>query len=68
VLGYALNDSGVAIPGVMLVIAIAAFVWLLVRFEPGDRPDDGERPDEDQDALRAEPPAVESVTTAAARS
>jgi hypothetical protein len=35
-LGYALNDSGVAIPGVMLVIAIAAFVWLLVRFEPAD--------------------------------
>jgi hypothetical protein len=43
-LGYALNDSGVAIPGVMLVIAIAAFVWLLVRYEPvpsEDRPDPG---------------------------
>jgi hypothetical protein len=36
VLGYALNDSGVAIPGAMIVIAIAAFVWLLVRFEPDD--------------------------------
>ena len=53
VLGYALNDSGVAIPGVMLVIAIAAFVWLLVRFEPGTLPVDGGHP------------GVEPVTAAA---
>jgi hypothetical protein len=33
-LGWALNDSGIAIPGVMLVIAIAAVVWLLVRTDP----------------------------------
>jgi hypothetical protein len=39
-LGYALNDSGIAIPGVMLVIAIAAFVWLLVRYEPAATGDD----------------------------
>jgi hypothetical protein len=34
VLGWALNDSGIAIPGVMLTIAIATLVWLLVRFDP----------------------------------
>ncbi len=33
-LGYLLNDSGVAIPGVMLVIAIASFIWLLISFDP----------------------------------
>ncbi len=33
-LGYLLNDSGVAIPGVMLVIALASLIWLLVRFDP----------------------------------
>jgi len=33
-LGYLLNDSGVAIPGVMLVIGLASLVWLLVRFDP----------------------------------
>jgi hypothetical protein len=75
VLGYALNDSGVAIPGVMLVIAIAAFVWLLVRFEPGVRPDDVGPDDQDEDTRHAEaptfdsePPVVESVTTPAAQS
>jgi hypothetical protein len=49
-LGYALNDSGIAVPAVMLVIAIAAFVWLLVRFEPrrdeGSERSVGERGDE----------------------
>ena len=34
ILGWALNDSGIAIPGVMLVIAIASLVWLLVRTDP----------------------------------
>jgi hypothetical protein len=33
-LGWVLNDSGIAIPGVMLTIAIASLVWLLVRFDP----------------------------------
>jgi preprotein translocase subunit Sss1 len=36
-LGWVLNDSGIAIPGVMIAIAIAALVWLLVRTDP-DRP------------------------------
>ncbi len=30
-LGWALNDSGIAIPGVMLTVAMASLVWLLVR-------------------------------------
>jgi ABC-type xylose transport system permease subunit len=34
VLGYALNDSGIAIPGVMLVILLTSVIWLLTRFEP----------------------------------
>jgi hypothetical protein len=36
-LGWAMNDSGIAIPGVMLTIAIASLVWLLVQLDP-DRP------------------------------
>jgi hypothetical protein len=39
-LGWALNDSGIAIPGVMLLIGIASLVWLLVRTDP-DRPATG---------------------------
>jgi hypothetical protein len=31
VLGYALNDSGVAIPAVMLYVVVAALVGMLVR-------------------------------------
>jgi hypothetical protein len=38
-LGWALNDSGIAIPGVMLAIAIACLVWLLVRTDPDRAPD-----------------------------
>lgn len=38
VLGYALNDSGIAIPGVMLVILLGATIWLLTRFEPASPP------------------------------
>jgi hypothetical protein len=38
VLGYALNDSGIAIPGVMLVILLGAAIWLLSRFEPAESP------------------------------
>jgi hypothetical protein len=33
-LGYAVNDSGIAIPGVMLVIFVPCVAWLLVRFPP----------------------------------
>jgi hypothetical protein len=33
-LGYALNDSGIAIPGVMLVVLLTATVWLLTRLQP----------------------------------
>lgn len=42
VLGALMNDSGVAIPGVMLVIALATLTWLLVRFDP-EAPVDHER-------------------------
>ena len=34
VLGYALNDSGVAIPGVMLSILVSCTVWLLTQIVP----------------------------------
>ena len=34
VLGWALNDSGITIPGVMLTVAIAATAWLLVKTDP----------------------------------
>jgi hypothetical protein len=34
VLGFLLNDSGIAIPGVMLAILIASTVWLLTQIEP----------------------------------
>ena len=47
VLGYLLNDSGVAVPGVMLVIAVASFVFLLVRFDP-DPPITGSAPIHDE--------------------
>jgi hypothetical protein len=38
VLGYALNDSGIAIPGVMLVVLLGSGIWLLTRFEPAESP------------------------------
>jgi len=38
VLGCVLNDSGVAIPGMMLAIAIGCAVWLLVTIEPDSAP------------------------------
>ena len=34
VLGYALNDSGIAIPGVMLSILVSCTVWLLTQIVP----------------------------------
>lgn len=33
-LGWALNDSGIAIPGIMLLVFNAAFVWLLLSTAP----------------------------------
>src|SRR4029453_18850581 len=45
-LGYAVNDSGVAIPGVMLVVFVAAMVGLLTR-APAREPAIPERPDDD---------------------
>jgi hypothetical protein len=48
ILGWALNDSGVAIPGVMLVIAIASLVWLLVSTDPDSHPPPGARSDPDR--------------------
>ena len=38
-LGYAVNDSGIAIPGVMLVIFLGCLAWLLVRFPPPGPPE-----------------------------
>jgi len=54
-LGYAVNDSGVAIPGVMLVVFVATMVGLLTRTpaeEPArpDEPDAGD--DGDGDGVR----------------
>ena len=66
VLGYALNDSGVAIPGVMLVIAIAALVWLLVRFEPGDQSGDQLRDqprDQPEDQAESDPGAARALSS-----
>lgn len=34
VLGYALNDSGIAVPGMMLAVAVPAVVYLVARVEP----------------------------------
>jgi hypothetical protein len=39
VLGNLLNDSGVAIPGMMLAIALGCAVWLLVNTEPRRAPE-----------------------------
>lgn len=38
VLGYAFNDSGIAIPGAMLVVLVGAIVWLLASVEPAPEP------------------------------
>jgi hypothetical protein len=53
-LGWALNDSGIAIPGAMLVIAIAGLVWLLVRTDP-DLPDGPDHPGEPGTPARRAP-------------
>jgi hypothetical protein len=36
VLGFALNDSGIAVPGVMLGVVNASLVYLTVRYLPAD--------------------------------
>jgi hypothetical protein len=36
VLGYALNDSGMAVPGMMLAALVPGVVYLLVRVEPAE--------------------------------
>jgi hypothetical protein len=38
-LGYAANDSGIAIPGVMLVIFLGCLAWLLVHLPPSGPPE-----------------------------
>jgi len=44
VLGFALNDSGITVPGIMLVVFVTAWVRLLVAYAPHDNGDDGEEP------------------------
>ena len=63
VLGYAVNDSGVATPGVMLVVFVATMVGLLARApEPVPAtPDDLTAPD-DPDQREASTDAVLAAT------
>ena len=64
VLGYAVNDSGVAIPGVMLVVFVATMVGLLTR-APADEPvpDVPPGPDgDDEDQSAASTSAVLAAT------
>jgi hypothetical protein len=51
-LGYAVNDSGIAVPGMMLAVLTPAALFLLARFEPEPPP---EAPAVDADAERREP-------------
>jgi hypothetical protein len=64
VLGYAVNDSGVAIPAVMLVVFVATMVGLLTRApEPvPEEPDDLVPPDGDPDQSEASTSAVLAAT------
>lgn len=59
VLGYAVNDSGVAIPAVMSVVFVAAMVGLLVRLEPGEDQSAGGR---SPDATAASTASVREAT------
>ena len=64
VLGYAVNDSGVAIPGVMLVVFVATMVGLLTR-APADEPVPDVPPgpdDDDEDQSEASTSAVLAAT------
>ncbi len=62
-LGWALNDSGIAIPGVMLTVGIAALVWLLVRTDPDRDGGDGA----DASRLGDAPPKRSAKRVAGAR-
>lgn len=54
VMGYALNDSGVAIPAVMLYVFVAVMVGLLIRTElPDPSTPEGDAPEADQPAASA---------------
>src|SRR5690606_20286488 len=35
VLGFALNDSGVAVPGIMLLVALPVVVWIVLPADAG---------------------------------
>jgi hypothetical protein len=69
VIGYAVNDSGVAIPAVMLVVFVATMAGLLVR-APAGEPARDDRPDDDRDGDdrdrddQAEPGRSEASTDA----
>jgi len=41
VLGFAFNDSGITVPGIMLVVLVSAWVRMLVVFAPRDDAGDG---------------------------
>jgi hypothetical protein len=62
VLGYTVNDSGVAIPAVMLYVFVAAMVGMLVR---ADRANDEDRPPDEPADDQA--PATTSASTASVR-
>ena len=64
VVGYGVNDSGVAIPGVMLVVFVATMAGLLTRApEPAPEPrDDLAAPDGDPDQSEASTAAVLAAT------
>jgi hypothetical protein len=64
VVGYAVNDSGVAIPGVMLVVFVATMAGLLTRApDPVPEPrDDLVAPDDDPGQSEASTAAVLAAT------
>jgi len=61
VAGYAVNDSGVAIPAVMLVVFVATMAGLLTR-APADEPAAAEGPDDEDDQSEASTDAVLAAT------
>ena len=58
-LGFALNDSGIAVPGMMLGVASASLIHLMLRVdgEPSQMPDDPDDPVPTSDELTPEDPA-----------
>jgi hypothetical protein len=57
-LGFALNDSGIAVPGVMLGVLNASLVYLLMRTADQPEPPGGERDDEGVRPVDAAEPAA----------